>query len=80
MEEIEKGKTKCEACDGTGKVISTIPAHQAAGHIVDEHSREITCDVCEGKGWFFTCPDYEDGHHFEKSDGWYRTCNCGAVE
>lgn len=77
-------RTKCEACDGTGKVERVSHAHQAyteerGTYIVDEERTVEDCEVCEGKGSFPSCPDHEDGHHFIES-GLNQICSCGEVE
>lgn len=40
----------CVECDGSGKVLESIPAHQEGGEIVDEHTVEKECPDCGGSG------------------------------
>lgn len=66
-EYIEAGDPRdCENCDGTGKVTETIPAHQQAGEIADEQSREVNCETCGGSGEVE--PDPEDEHQREEAE------------
>jgi DNA-directed RNA polymerase subunit RPC12/RpoP len=36
----------CLACRDSGRILVSSPAHQSAGDIVDEESREVECWYC----------------------------------
>lgn len=60
MAEIkEQDWIECGNCLGTGKITTSIAAHQSAGEIVDEKEIEQICLACNGTGEILELPESE---------------------